>query len=222
MTTTTMNISWGLKGVAPDDARAVWGARAIFTDEYMDLLPDRQSLAFAHEQDRKSLVALLNDCGVLTLAQAEHKRLVSEYEVDAYSEKVVTLYRDNVVQFEARYAGGYVYTACWLKPLPFNVHDSTDDEPSADVLTWSCDELPLVGETVKVTMNGIGLGVVAGYAIESFEPDPRNDEAGSNYLYVLARPLDPPEWMVIQNEGSKRADYVHVMGREWKSVSLAP
>lgn len=54
---------------------------------------------------------------------------------------------------------------------------------------------PTIGETVKVTMNGLGQGVVVGYQV------------CGGYLGLWVRLSNPPSWWVEQNKRNNRVDY---------------
>lgn len=54
---------------------------------------------------------------------------------------------------------------------------------------------PVIGSTVKVTMNGLGEGEVVGY------------EVLSGWLGVWVRLANPPKWWTDQNKRLKRQDY---------------
>lgn len=211
-------LEWGLSNAVPSDARAAWGARAIFTTAGMDLLPDRQSIVGGNEE-RASLIAILNGCGLLKLAQRRFRELVNDGTFRNYEEAVATLFEDNVVRFDARCAGGYVYIAAWLKPQPALALPESQEETGAGVLTWSCNRKPAIGDLIEITMNKIGEARVVGWAVQSFPATDKSE--GSNYLFMLALPTNPPAWLVKQDQrdaesGKVRLSYAHVMGREWR------
>jgi hypothetical protein len=43
------SLAWGLPGLVPDDAPNMWGARAIFKNGIVDIVPDRHSLSATYE-----------------------------------------------------------------------------------------------------------------------------------------------------------------------------
>lgn len=70
---------------------------------------------------------------------------------------------------------------------------------------WSGkDNLPIpqVGDTVNVTMNDLGLGVVRGYVLSAGDP-------GNQYLGVVVFLSAPPQWFLDQNGGENKLCVVY-------------
>jgi len=124
MTTVTETrglLNWGMN-VAPEEAPAAWGARAIIEGASFGLLHDRQGVRSDDNVARQRLVALLNG-GVIRKAQGR----VAELRLDGTicgpngeggdTPGSHVLYEDDAVKVMGDTHGshGYLYLAAWLK-----------------------------------------------------------------------------------------------------------
>lgn len=98
----------------PDEARAVWGARAIDGGTTFDLLHDRQDNV-GSEADRKALHAILSD-GALSEVRAAFRGAKDRGLLAGNSANVAVLYDDRGVTVIAscQRSYGYVYLTAWL------------------------------------------------------------------------------------------------------------
>lgn len=75
--------------------------------------------------------------------------------------------------------------------VPGTVKDGKPVAGTADAPAWfGTYAPPIVGDTIQIKINGIGLAKVTGYFIEG------------GYLGVLNQPIDPPAWYIKQNGGN--------------------
>jgi len=112
-------LQFGLNGAAPEHAKAVWGARAIFHGgryPYLDILWDRQD-AYGSGEDRYALQQVLNE-GAIHKVQERFKDLVQAGELKESLDELFELYNDGrcVVVGNPRSSYGYMYLAAWLLP----------------------------------------------------------------------------------------------------------
>lgn len=112
-------LQFGLNGAAPETAKAVWGARAIFNDgryPYMDILWDRQGW-IGDGPARFALQQALNN-GAIEAAQRRFKDLTRAGELKPSINELFELYNDGrcVIVGNPRASYGYLYLAAWLEP----------------------------------------------------------------------------------------------------------
>jgi len=98
--------------IAPTDSPSIWGARGIFTRDYIDVPWDRTTLIGTDE-----ILKLLNN-GAWQAAQLRFAEMVSLYEIDSDEQKIVVLYEDDRIKIvgDARSSYGYFYVDAWIKP----------------------------------------------------------------------------------------------------------
>lgn len=220
----TNKTQWGLHRAVPENARAVWGARGIFnardldTDTSWDLV--YQGMWGETSGDKETLGTLLNKCRVFEASYRRFREKAAHGLIDRTSDEIHTLYDTQLlkVQCSTNSSFGYIYVSGWLEPLALPLSERTFDS-GPDLLTWSNDQLPEIGDMVEVSMNGKFPATVIGYATESHEGD--NLLPGSNYLFIVVDLLDPPDWWVNQTTERFKSDkphgyYSYIMGREWK------
>ena len=99
--------------IAPTDSPSVWGARGIFTRDYIDVPWDR-SMVVGNDE----ILKLLNN-GAWKAAQLRFKEMVSLWEIEPDKSNVITLYEDNRIKIvgDARSSYGYFYVDAWVKPF---------------------------------------------------------------------------------------------------------
>jgi len=113
MDTLDMTLRFGLRGAAPPDASAVWGARWIYPD---DAVWDRQDCVGA-KREREALLAWLSErAGARPALRA--RRLHETGRLRSTGGEQVTLFEDErgIVAANPRRSAGYLYLAAWLKP----------------------------------------------------------------------------------------------------------
>lgn len=179
MKTNKKDLVFGLIHEIPEDSPAAWGARTIQQDTWMDIVHDRQDLFAIDKGHMTALKTLLNEGNVLQLCQHNYRLAREKFELQSDKEGTVILYEDKAICIKADTNGsfGYVYVCAYLKPSD----DNTDSE-------WSGKHnVPSVGDTINISMNGIGKSVVLGF--------------DKIHGYRMARiwPLSPPEWYREQN-----------------------
>lgn len=105
---TTETLDFGLNGVAPDSAPAVWGARFIFPD---DMVHNRVGL-IGSDKGKDRLIDWLNSGALQGARDFARKNLFNQG-----SDEVVTLYEDasGIVVGNPRRSFGYLYVAAWLR-----------------------------------------------------------------------------------------------------------
>jgi len=106
-------LTWGVRGVVPEDAQAAWGARAIYSPgaaRPLDLVWDRQSVGSGSLKSMDHLLSLLNG-GILNTVQEVTRG------GDPGSQEVAILYEDDEVRVVGSPQGshGYYYVTAWLK-----------------------------------------------------------------------------------------------------------
>lgn len=229
----TQHPEFGYPPAVPENAPAVWGARSIIDPgpngtKVMGLLPDRQGLWACDDRHKAALLALLNDCKVLEIAQRVFGHKYDKGEIRSDEPNEVVLYDSLGLKVVGNSNGscGYFYVSAFLKPYPEGT--SLDDRivgTADDKLTWSRDDndLPDVGDEIHATMNGLGPAKVVGYCTESHAGYEMQGKQypGSNYLFLVCQLTDPPEWWVkqsterMEDNDKPCAMVAAIMGREW-------
>jgi hypothetical protein len=65
-------------------------------------------------------------------------------------------------------------------------------------MLWSAKfPIPTIGATIQITMNKIGPAVVKGYFV--------CETKDANYIGVMTKPIDPPDWLQRQRLNNIRA-----------------
>ena len=173
----TAKLRWGLRSVEQADYLAVWGARATFAEGELYFMPDRQE----HIGDIvpvNTLVNWLNDTALPAL-----KQHIKETNWSNDSKEVYTL-NDNLFTLKASPNGsyGYMYLTATLWGI--------DKLPAGK---WSGKAIPEIGDTISAKVNNLGKCYVLGYFLQS------------EWISVIAKPLNPPEWFITQNGKSALA-----------------
>jgi hypothetical protein len=214
---------------AEENLPAAWGARANINvghvgypnpdrpSEILDIPPGRGCFTYRDERAKEALKTLLDDCGVLKMIEEKYAELVRAGEIKHDEATEVVLHDSRAVRVtgSTNASYGYFYMTAVLKTEAFDPPAETSfDETGPDIITWSASRLPEVGERIMVDMNRIGAATVVGYAYDRFDV--------SNYLYILVRPDDPPDWWKDQRERESREKewpfHAHIMGREWSEL----
>ena len=104
---------YGVNGVDIDGRAAAWGARAIWTHGFVDVLQDRMSIT-GSEDDKSRLISLLQQ-RVPTFAAIND--ILVEQGVDGSSKEIVCLYEDNDLYYACspQASHGYLYLTAYLK-----------------------------------------------------------------------------------------------------------
>jgi hypothetical protein len=112
MSTLDSTLRFGLRGAAPENARALWGARWIYPD---DQVWDRQDCV-GEQHAREQLLAWLESHAQDRPAKRA-AALHASGELRSTAANQVTLHEDEhgVVVGNPRGSGGYLYLAAWLK-----------------------------------------------------------------------------------------------------------
>ncbi|MBR2426873.1 MAG: hypothetical protein IKB16_09055 [Lentisphaeria bacterium] len=173
----TAKLRWGLRPVKQADHLAVWGARATFAEGELYFMPDRQE----HIGDTVPVCALtnwINDTALPAL-----KQHIKETNWSNDSKEIFTL-SDSLFTLKASANGsyGYMYLTATLQ--------GTDELPTGK---WSGKNIPKIGDTISAKINNLGKCYVLGYLLQ--------DE----WISVIAKPLNPPEWFIKQNGKSALA-----------------
>lgn len=97
-------MTWGLK--APEGVSVAWGARAIYRDMTIDLLPDRQSWI---GEDRKPLMGWLNSKGI----EGIRKVCDDEYLTPDSADTVTFREGGWLIKASPRASYGYLYMVAY-------------------------------------------------------------------------------------------------------------
>jgi hypothetical protein len=104
---------YGVNGVDITGKAAAWGARAIWTHGFVDVLNDRMSIT-GSDPDKQRLISLLQDR--VPTFHAINDILV-EQGIDGSSNNIVVLYEDNDLYYACspQASHGYLYLTAYLK-----------------------------------------------------------------------------------------------------------
>jgi hypothetical protein len=204
-----------------ENSPSVWGARAIFMhkQEYMDLLPDRQSF-----EGTDQIIWLMNEGGILKMAQKKFAELVRDGVITTRESKEVVLFEDSIVKVigNSNASWGYFYVDAWVKPLPDvpvvatsaemdRVSEEAGAEPTGKNLVWRNEWLE-PGRKIHVRINNLGPGKVLGHMHEH------------GFIFACVHLTDPPDWWERQRaEQEERTErhgthYCYIMGHEWREI----
>lgn len=180
-----------------DGSPAIWGARAIATeDPGFGLVADRVSWYAGNDAERAALVLALNK-GVLDVCRERFAELKDEHWDIHRVAKEYVLYEDDAIKVlgNTRNSHGYLYLAAWVKPNNFEGK-------------WVGKWQPSSGDKVEVTVNGIGRALVLrGHRIYSV--------AG-----LCVMPISPPDWYRKQNRlGRNGWTHAWVTGAECNHIN---
>lgn len=103
----------------PETAPATWGARAIFTDGFVDVLHDRQN-AVGEKPAIDRLLSVLNG-GLLADFKRHAERLRHWGELESSSREVYVMHEGDVILTASTNASyGYLYIVAFLSPKEEN------------------------------------------------------------------------------------------------------
>lgn len=110
-------LTFGLSGAVPENAKAAWGARAIFHQgragrkASFDLVWDRLDIKALSPEDKELLIDRLDGGGLQAARQAFAKA-----DLEPWESRVITLYEQKGCKIVANPKGsyGYVYLAAWI------------------------------------------------------------------------------------------------------------
>lgn len=112
MEDTKLTLAFGRR-TYPDDVQAVWGARLIWPNDFLN---DRQDLAAHTEEAKNELIDWLNNCAIGMMR--EHLRVPSSVGMTQYMthEQEVVIYEDGTGKIvgSPQKSGGYIYVCGWL------------------------------------------------------------------------------------------------------------
>ena len=170
-------LRWGLQPIAQADYLAVWGARATFAEGELYFMPDRQDY-IGEVVSVNTLANWLNDTALPAL-----KQHIKETNWSNDSKEIYTL-NDNLFTLKASTKSSYGY-----------MHLTATLQGRTELPTgkWSGKTIPKVGDTITAKVNNIGKCYVLGYLLQ--------DE----WISVIVKPLNPPEWFIKQNGKSALA-----------------
>lgn len=116
---------WGLRAIAPDDARAVWGARTILEAGSFSIVNNRQDIHGITAGDCKDLAAALNT-RILDDCRQVVSNLLRSSQMRGNEREQFELYDDTYFRVVANTQGscGYLYVTAWFK-----AHDETPIQP---------------------------------------------------------------------------------------------
>jgi len=190
----------GFKLAKSENATVAWGARAILeSDGSFSLLHDRQDWVsiendtiLPYEGSAGAILEISEQLnkGPLKEANAKCKELRKSGELAWDEEKHVILYDkgEYIIAANTNASCGYLYLAAWKSTPPIKVdNEQYNYLYRGGGLKWSADFLPAIGETVRVSMNSFGNGVICGYAKEH------------GYLFVMVKLDKQPSWHEKQN-----------------------
>ena len=167
----TTKLRWGLRSGEQADYLAVWEARATFVESELYFMPDRQE----HIGDIVPVCTLtnwINDTALPAL-----KQHIKETNWSNDSKEIFTL-NDSLFTLKASPCGShdYMYLTATLR--------GTDELPAGK---WSGKAIPKIDDTISAKINNLGKCYVLGYFLQS------------EWISVIAKPLNPPEWFIKQN-----------------------
>ena len=170
----TSNLRWGLHSFPPLEALAAFGARTIFQNGKIDFLPDRRD-CLGETDVCNALCSWINHKALPALN--EH---IKNHAWTPKTHDTFTL-ENGLYRFEASpcASAGYLYMTGCMKGF--------DKFPAGK---WSGSFIPEIGEKVTAVVNNIGECRVLGYFLED------------GWDGVIARPENPPEWVIRQNGGN--------------------
>ena len=170
-------LHWGLHPIEQADYLAVWGARATFSEGELYFMPDRQE-AIGDVVPVNTLANWLNDTALPAL-----KQHIKETSWSNDSKEVYT-HNDRLFTLKASPNGsyGYMYLTATLQ--------GRTELPAGK---WSGKTIPKIGGTITAKVNNLGRCYVLGYLLQ--------DE----WISVIVKPLNPPEWFIKQNGKSSLA-----------------
>ena len=116
---------WGLRAIAPEDARAIWGARTILEAGSFAIVSDRHHMHGATAGDRQALADALNkrileECRqtVAALLRSGKMRASERNPFELYDGRYFRVVANTQASF------GYLYVTAWFK-----AHDETPIDP---------------------------------------------------------------------------------------------
>lgn len=107
----TQSLAWGLPDVIPAAAPAAWGARAIITNHFLDLLADRMAFMPEDEtRDKAALIKWLDKKAIPWMGKLVNRIGVTDDDTHALDDGRFHL------RCNARRSYGYLYVAAWVDP----------------------------------------------------------------------------------------------------------
>ena len=98
---------WGLFPEEAKNAVIYWGARAIITEGFVDLLPDRQSFCVAEgvsEERKKAFNEWINESALPLLNEAVKTKAIPHVRIEGVK---------RVAEADTHDSGGYLYIGAW-------------------------------------------------------------------------------------------------------------
>jgi hypothetical protein len=108
------SLAWGIQNVIPDNALAAWGARAILSQGYVDLLGDRMAslpeVPMEESEDKTALYTWMEEKAMPQIRK----------DAESIPGNDDMVYPIDDVRFHARYGAqrsyGYLYITTWMDP----------------------------------------------------------------------------------------------------------
>ena len=114
-TSNVIDTRWGLRAIAPDDARAIWGARTILEAGSFSIVSNRQDIN-GESADCKILADALNTW-ILEKCRQTVSELLRTDQMRASQRNQFELYDGPSFRVVANTQGscGYLYVTAWFK-----------------------------------------------------------------------------------------------------------
>ena len=133
-----------------------YGARAIYTNQIIDILHDRQSIIPDDPNlwNHSMLLNYMNNTGFPFLKENPIDKNQMIYKIS------------NQYAVAAKATGGYLYIGSWMFHLPNCQYELTTIPEINENCKWSGNNIPKIGDTVTANFNNLGTGTVIDYFIE--------------------------------------------------------
>ena len=99
---------WGLFPEEAENARIYWGARAIISKGYLDLLPDRQSFVVGEdvtEGQKQEFIDFINSTVIPFVEACVSRKVTKNIHADCTEKRKIVA--------DDRCSGGYLYIGAW-------------------------------------------------------------------------------------------------------------
>lgn len=166
---------WGLWDHMPVSATAAWGARAIFKNGQIDILPDRQDSYFdaqgGDEDGLKKAFFSALQTHAFPLAREAAKKAYFDGELDPAKANLVTLVSGEItVLADTRGSHGHLYIIAYVRTAEIDrdiLPSSAWREDDQEHYFWSAKQgLPRLGQAAYCKVMNIGPCTVLGFRPE--------------------------------------------------------
>lgn len=176
-----------------------WGARAIYKNQEIDLLPNRQtssiSVASPEAEDDKSFIRWINGHALPWL-----RSQVKELSLDSADPQVITL---SQFKYELRACTNASYGFLYIGVIE---HKVVETEPQINPTSKEVERVVMIGDRKFVVdrgvvpvgtkgivkVNNLGPAEVVGYYNENY--------AGGYLVSLMVRLENPPQWWLTQTK----------------------